>query len=802
MRGLRRYRIERRQRRQMFILAHRETLRDFGPVVMRTSGFALLTEVRIQSLDLFGAQRMPRFEVASHPARPVHELLGETYGRYDYRLPLGRSGRCLPSSAAARIDGFGGSEWSTSTSGGESVVSTFCGQHQGERVGEIVMADPAYWSAIGRLWDRAIGGGDAAADPADWQSTWPSAPPAPGVAEFSDWLFSGPSSGSPRMLFLVGGPGAGKSHAASALVSGREPNKPPTDGLAAREYHYDFGDGRNLLLLNDATITSDRHRTGALAGDLRYALDKGWYVLACINRGVIVQELPRLDDQEDNEVADIVRWLHEEEMPDGALVSTGPTESREGNRSYAREATLERPSNVEVEMACVFMDVCSLLEPRPNVVISPSSSPAESPDVDVGSYYVTPLGDRGKLASSDMSAALLFEGALRDLPNGAGAGPLDPIAANLQSLRSPRVREGLMTVLRVAEIVAAQRFSFRELWGAVARCAVGDLTEVVNADGVEEWLCESAPDETATPSERFDAMQRLASLRFSQSLFTVASDRLEGPVTRLTRPVDPARDAVPGWVDKPGSGWVTPVLNAFAASEVVDSPLDGLLGAIERDDPMHDGVTQFDRELDRAVVEALNAVPRPSDLSRRRILSWYGAYLQRLYALCNGIAAFAAEAQLWTEAWNSSPAIPRSLRPDLEALLLPRRDPDNNRSGVLIPVLEGRARPVQGAQPEPRLAMQAEDVSLQSERRGDALTLLLQPREGAAMRVELDFALVREAASCSDGHMGVTELVHQVSPRLERFWGSALAPRNVSGSRLVLIDDDHEIVVHSPGRAR
>jgi len=133
---------------------------------------------------------------------------------------------------------------------------------------------------------------------------------------------------------------------------------------------------------------------------------------------------------------------------------------------------------------------------------------------------------------------------------------------------------------------------------------------------------------------------------------------------------------------------------------------------------------------------------------------------------------------------------------------LPRRDPDNSRSSVLIPILEGRARPVQGAQPEPRLAMEAEYVSLSSERRGDALTLLLQPREGAAMRVELDFALVREAASCSAGHMGVTELVHQVLPRLERFWGSALAPRNVSGSRLVLIDDDREIVVHSPGRAR
>jgi len=95
------------------------------------------------------------------------------------------------------------------------------------------------WDSIKLLWERATGGGDVAADPAAWRPSWPPAPPAPAVAEFLSWLSDGLLGVTQRMVFLVGGPGAGKSHAAAGLVRELDLVSRPSDGLASRRYLFE-----------------------------------------------------------------------------------------------------------------------------------------------------------------------------------------------------------------------------------------------------------------------------------------------------------------------------------------------------------------------------------------------------------------------------------------------------------------------------------------------------------------------------------------------------------------------------------
>ncbi|MCT3004857.1 hypothetical protein EFN20_10245 [Propionibacterium freudenreichii] len=162
---------------------------------------------------------------------------------------------------------------------------------------------------------HAHGGTDAAVRASDSTSQRSvQALPAAGVKELIDWmrnhLEGGPKSRTPLMAYLVGGPGGGKSAAAAQVVQGLAPLGPESP-LAERSYRYASPAG-NLTVINDATIPKQANK-GSLAHDIDEAASAGENLLACVNRGVIVDDLGRAQrdassGEEQTAGVTVLRW--------------------------------------------------------------------------------------------------------------------------------------------------------------------------------------------------------------------------------------------------------------------------------------------------------------------------------------------------------------------------------------------------------------------------------------------------------------------------------------------------------------
>lgn len=676
--------------------------------------------------------------------------------------------------------------------------------------GEFVNAEESeYWHALGELWDRTTGGSDVAAKPTtDDGSTLPTAPRPAGVEEACAWFKSGLTRDSlPRFLFLVGGPGAGKSHATAEIVAGLDPIEVPDDGLAHRSYRYKAG-RRELLLINDATIGSTEHRRNPLTKETDASVRAGMHFVACVNRGVLVEE-----------AASIHATPTFDYSPGQALLSWlaghAPEESNwnvqtDCDEPYLRAGHLFDGPNMVASVLVVYVDVCSLLERRPKVVITSST---EGGTLFAAEPYQ--IADFAKRTSMDVitPAGALFSKVIdyvspRDSSDGIEV-LMDPIRANIESLRSARVRAGIMTVVRGAELSSGQRMTFREVWGTVTRCVLGDAPDQIARDDLRALITRLQP-KNVDPVLRFKDLQLLAGLRFSQAIFggrnpeSQSFDPLGNPITKLTHFVDPMRDAIPGRYDRTwNSGWATPLADSFAGPVTNGSPLESLeedLKSLEEDinsrDPFCEALTEFDRTVDRAFVDAMHST-KIRDKDRYAFISWYGGYLGRLYALANGIPAFRPQIAAWTQAWYLSPNLPDELGFGLRTLLRPKRKPGDIESASLIPILASRTDPIVGVQSEPKLALKTGDVEMKTFRDSEALFLILSEQGKEISRMPLDFPLVREALACGHEHAGVTEMTDVTSPRLERFRAARLIPAqlNQANYRVVVGNSDYSMNV-------
>ncbi|TQJ50191.1 hypothetical protein [Phycicoccus sp. SLBN-51] len=653
------------------------------------------------------------------------------------------------------------------------------------------------WHILSQLWSRATGGTDVAARPDSEQDCWPAAPSAPGVDEATAWFRARLEdvSSRPTLLFLVGGPGAGKSYAAARAVKGLSRLDDEDDGLAHRRYQYTTK-GLNLVVVNDATITGEGELGRALAADISNALSDPAHLLACVNRGVLVEELAA-HARGTNEALDgalIISWLHAP-RPEASQAGSLEVEPL-ATHSYIRSAALHRAGEHIADAVAVYVDVCSLLETRPSVEWTASSSTTE---LQPEPYSVTRLTRRGVSHQRGTPAGVLFATVLERIEEASDAAAdisFDPVRANVESLLDAEVATGVLTFLRSAEIAASKRLAYREIWGALVRSLIGWAPETVAPNGLRDLLLRLQPDPNATGTSQWEALQRLASLRFSEALVGVGQfdgsvDLTVNPVTRVLWPMDPVRDARPGsykartW----SSGWATPVVDAFSGQVVASSPLETLLEGIDPGDAMRRAAKDFDWALDKAFVETSRAVPTAA---RQEMISWYGAYLMRLYALANGISAFRPEVALWTQAWRDAPNLPDALDATLTTLVRPKREPADPASSVLVPLFDSRTTPIVGFQAEPRVALKTEGVELTTIRDGETLFLQLTEKSRSVGQIELDFPLIRESLACTVEHVGVTEQTSVASPRLERFRAARLAPKLLRGAKYRIVAGSSE----------
>lgn len=669
------------------------------------------------------------------------------------------------------------------------------------------------WDALAGLWDRATGGTDVAARPDHpVDSSWPSALRPAGVEEACEWLKSGVSAGvAPRFLFLVGGPGAGKSHATAHVVNGMRLVSDLEEGLAHRIYEYQ-GTVSDLVVINDATINAAPFDRAPLISDIDRAVrvdveaarpSRSHHLMACVNRGVLVEEMAesRKHDSIDWTAGDVlVRWLYGSSPADPSQ-STWQVSDVTG-RDSVRSARLNYMGEHVASILAVFVDECSLFEERPAIDIGLDSR------VSAEDYQVTSLSERSAMDVARTPAADLLINVLKVLeePVGNSRGLpveslVDPLAANLHSLRSPQVRSGLLTVARIAELMSATRMTYRELWGFLTRALVGEAPSRMARERLGDFVLSNQPT-GLNAEDDFERLRILSALRLNQSIFgaglrsAAPEDAMRDPVLKLLIPVDPVVDAVPGSnPDAPAEGWATRISDAFSVHASDGTPLQSLLDSSPDDGPLHAIVTDFDRRLDEAFGEMLRS-PQIRDDKRLEATGWYGAYLTRLYAVAHGIGAFRREVDMLIRTWLQSPHLPDELKSPLRTLIRPKRNPAESGSS-LLPLFDSRTEPITGRTAIPKLAVRVKEPELSTDRRGQGeQVLLVIATDGTTMsKVSLDFPLIREALACVDDHIGVTDLIDVTAPRLERIRASRLLSSHLQGAEFCLADGDREVQV-------
>lgn len=654
----------------------------------------------------------------------------------------------------------------------------------------------AFWDQIAHLWDRSTGGRDVASKPESQSASpdyWPKAPRPAGVEEATEWFLTGISeSRMPRFLFLVGGPGAGKSDAAAEIVQGLAQVRTPAEGLAHRTYVYEWGE-KQIVLVNDATISEKTAKQGALARDINEAQRSGNHLVACVNRGVLVEEIAavRSSSQAGYQAGQVLTtWLHDHQ--DESLANQDWTIKNSTHHDYMAAGELHDGTAVRALICVVFTDVCSLFEVKPKVEIGPSAEGGIS--LHCAEYRITPMSARPQLDLSLIPAAELISEVLSLLnPTESDLGSdWNPIVANVQALTDLDVRRGLLDIFRAGEIVAGKRMTYRELWGALVRSLVGDLPDRITRGELGDYMAQNKPSQNSE-LQRFVAMKNLAELRLTQAVYGARNDSGDGmalrgdnPVIQVLGPVDPTRDAVPGFFDQSdSSGWSSPVVAAFTGQSESGSPLALLLASVPSTDALHSITKAFDRSLDAAFVAAL--AQGMTSQKRASAYSWYGRYLTRLYATANGIPAFRSDICMWTNAWTLSKTVPTPLKNRLKSLLRPNRDPRDGDSSALIPVFDSRVMPIHGASSTAKLALASTDIELVSKIEGELIFLVLLEGTIEIAQINLDFALVREAMSVGSNYAGVTEQTDRTAPRLERLRAARLIPKKLDDKNYMVL---------------
>jgi hypothetical protein len=657
------------------------------------------------------------------------------------------------------------------------------------------------FSRIAKLYERATGGSAIAADPNNQlDEFWPRASDAAGVAPAIEWFKHRSDAGERSLLFLVGSPGGGKSHVAAQMVSGMKEINPKITGLARRAHLYQAGP-LEVLLVNDATIEESRDFTGSLNAEITECLDLGRSLIACVNRGILVEEMAKLSSLPTLS-GDILSWLSTADSEFEALHVETLASS-----DYFKHGRLKTSTGEVLELCAVYVDACSLLEKSPNPEFKPSEDGLRS--FELPAYRLTKQAKRstftpGTVAGTDLihEAVLALIADNSQFPSGIFA---NPVQANLENLSNFQLVNSLTSCMRAAEIGTGQRFTFREIWGVVSRSVIGDLHVTTSSEDLEQTVLDLQPTLKSSFSN-FSRMQILGSLRFHQALFgvqgdsTLATELHSNPILKIMKFMDPIRDSQPGFFDvnHESSGWVTPLLDAFTGSFSAVSPLQSILNQVSSNsnDLFPSAVTEFEWQLDNAFTSLMSESDM-KDIDRNRAIRWYSTYLSRLYAVSNGFTAFREQVGIWIQLWSTAPALPVEIEKQFMSMLRPRRTASQD-DGSYIPLFDSRTMAITENPSFARLAARLSDLRASTMRDGDSLVLVLREHGLEVADILLDFALLRDALVCTPDHIGASDVSGSNAPRLERLRAARLTPAMLakkSPLSILLHDTVTEVVV-------
>lgn len=646
-----------------------------------------------------------------------------------------------------------------------------------------------FWETLEHLWERSTGGSGVAARPGNEETfNWPVGPEPAGVSAAIQWFNTPSENPLPRLLFLVGGPGGGKSFTASRLVNQLLEIDPIEDGLAHRTHKYFSDNLGEVTLVNDATIGSDEYQDQPLSSEINHSLINNASLIACVNRGILVEETK--NPTPNTAATSLINWLGGDRQPDNQLENFAIATTFDSD--FLISGLVKEKGKPTAVVTAVFVDSCSLFEKVPMV----NFLNGESEKFEGDKYRIRTFEERKNKSIEDFPAGFLLKETLGLFKLGESHEEhsfLNPIRANMESLAHENIQRNLLSVMRASEIASSSKFTYREVWGIITRTLIGNAPSVMSSGALKEFIFSNQPTSNS-PLQDFEIAMKLCGFRLSQSIFGAGSDTdgdiRTDPVLKISKNVDPILDSEPGIYDgSEQNGWATPIIDAFSGPLTEGSPLDSVLSMVPSSDAIHQMVTDFDKEVDRLFIRAMQFEGTDFKV-RSNLISWYSMYISRLYAVANGICAFLPQISTWLNLWKMSPNFPsESVEKQFVTLIRPPRVADNPNSSSLLPLFDSRTAPLRGEDARSKLAIRVNDVKLKTSRNGDSMFLHLEEHDQSVSKILLDFPLVRQAMACIPGNPGVTELSKFIAPRLERVRAARLTPNLLAGT------DDLRVVI-------
>jgi hypothetical protein len=299
----------------------------------------------------------------------------------------------------------------------------------------------------------------------------------------------------------------------------------------------------------------------------------------------------------------------------------------------------------------------------------------------------------------------------------------------------------------------------------------------------ERWLGEQAERACSQDvTERLKALARLAARRMHMTLFSasVPTVLLEGS----DQPTYPTVQAMESMMLADPLVCISEDVIRIVKDKLglVDEEKGPGRALAEQDELFARVWTHLDQQLEDAVLAWLYATEEgPKFHERNQVLSWYGQYLARLFAVASGKPAYENLVNRWQETWllaARGPARPpRSLSDGLNHLLFTPFDQD--RDETYLPVFSSRVAPVTsgGEGREVALVVPAAQYYWEHRVLGSSIIMVMkkytQP-DSSISEFVLDFPMLREIDAQGAGG-GFTEAAIDVEPRLERIRAGILA---------------------------
>jgi hypothetical protein len=552
-----------------------------------------------------------------------------------------------------------------------------------------------------------------------------------------------------------------------------------------------------------------------LLGELPVAL------FASVNRGILVEETRGLEGQhaalntpEGKLASELVRWLAK--PPAESVLGNGSIETTVGVAPLAPQygqCKLTLPGNRRIVIHAIFLDVLSLLEPRPGegqpVVDFSSAPPLVASYRTLGSLRSMHVSrdetTAGRLVKEFMQDDKWLGGGCRDPATGEAceAFPTCPFAQNASWLRHDSLRQRFLDAMRAAEIAAGRRFTYRDLLGHVSLALLGQPEEA--------WLGGTSPCKWSSQQKQHAAegkKQSAVALQFHRlyvnlfgsglaesklfseravgvdSVFGAVKARRErsGEATRIQSFERAFQDIDPACDTDPWDGMRGKALDAVESLDV-QSPSEQLsqwpgipaetLCKIEFD---------LDHLLREEIISELTNGSRPSARRVRALRRWRSTLMLRQVGLALGNLNFGTAIHAWlAEQENALCSGPRmKLGDGLANLIIPLQV---NQRAFLAP-FRPRTFCLSQLPPDTVLVSVATtDLVVVVRPQGDTLVAEVQlsrARERKAPQtlagLVIDLAVAREALLHGDGDVrSFTEIGYTAFARIERARASLIS---------------------------